>query len=291
MSAIELKTGNWPNYKLLMRMDKPIGTYLLLWPCLWALWLASEGIPSLLHLFVFCSGVFVMRSAGCVINDYADRKIDGHVKRTQNRPIVAGKVTPTEALQLFFALIVMGFVLVLLLNWQTVALSVVALLLAFCYPFMKRYTHLPQVVLGAAFGWSMPMAYMAVTEQLPAQLWWLYIANLCWTVAYDTLYAMVDRDDDIKIGVKSTAIMFGQYDKAAVLLLQIITLVILALIGQSLALSAIFYVSLVVSAGFFGYQQWLIRHREKGACFVAFLNNNYVGMIVFAGIAGHFIIN
>ncbi|MCJ8270091.1 MAG: UbiA family prenyltransferase, partial [Psychrosphaera sp.] len=139
MSAIELKTGNWPNYKLLMRMDKPIGTYLLLWPCLWALWLASEGIPSLLHLFVFCAGVFVMRSAGCVINDYADRKIDGHVKRTQNRPIVAGKVTPTEALQLFFALIVMGFVLVLLLNWQTVALSVVALLLAFCYPFMKRY--------------------------------------------------------------------------------------------------------------------------------------------------------
>ncbi len=291
MSALELKVSNWPNYKLLMRMDKPIGTYLLLWPCLWALWLASQGIPSLLNLFVFCAGVFVMRSAGCVINDYADRKVDGHVKRTQNRPIVAGKVTPTEALQLFSALIVMGFVLVALLNWQTIVLSLVALLLAFCYPFMKRYTHLPQVVLGAAFGWSMPMAYMAVTEQLPAQLWWLYIANLCWTVAYDTMYAMVDRDDDLKIGVKSTAILFGQYDRAVILLLQIITLVILALIGQSLALSAIFYVSLVVSAGFFGYQQWLIRHRDAGTCFVAFLNNNYVGMVVFAGIAGHYLLS
>jgi 4-hydroxybenzoate polyprenyltransferase len=289
MSAVLLNSANWHNYKLLMRMDKPIGSLLLLWPTLWALWLASEGVPSILYLAVFCAGVFIMRSAGCVINDWADRKIDGHVKRTENRPIVSGKVQSREALQLFILLIAIAFVLVLMLGWQTVALSVVGLLLASSYPFMKRYTHLPQVVLGAAFSWSMPMAYMAVSGQLPAVMWWLYVANLCWTVAYDTMYGMVDRDDDIKIGVKSTAILFGQLDRVMVALLQIVTLVILFFVGQSLGLSTIFYVGLAGAGGFFTYQQWLIRYREPTACFKAFLNNNYAGMMLFAGIAGHFL--
>jgi 4-hydroxybenzoate polyprenyltransferase len=289
VTAILLKTSNWPNYKLLMRMDKPIGSYLLLWPALWALWLASEGLPTVLLLVVFGCGVFVMRSAGCVINDYADRHIDGFVQRTQNRPIVSGLVQPSEALQLFFLLIAIGFLLVFLLNWQTVALSIVAVLLAACYPFMKRYTHLPQVVLGAAFGWSMPMAYMAASQTLPMTLWLLYLANLCWTVAYDTMYAMVDREDDIKIGVKSTAVLFGQLDRLMVLVLQIITLIILTLVGQRLQLSAIFYLSLIIAAGFFAYQQYLIRDRNPQACFVAFLNNNSVGMVLFFGIAGHYL--
>lgn len=290
MSALLITAKNWPNYKLLMRMDKPIGSLLLLWPCFWALWFASDGLPTILHLLVFGAGVFIMRSAGCVINDYADRKVDGHVNRTKNRPIVNGSVQAKEALQLFLFLLVIALGLVLLLNWQTVALSLIGALLAACYPFMKRYTHWPQVVLGAAFSWSMPMAYMAVTEQIPAVLWWLYMANLCWTVAYDTMYAMVDRDDDVKIGVKSTAILFGHYDKAMVLLLQVVTLAILIVVGQALFLSALYYVSLMVAAGLFVYQQWLIRHREPSACFKAFLHNNYVGMVVFAGIVAHYAI-
>lgn len=290
MSMLLVSAKNWSNYKLLMRMDKPIGSLLLLWPCFWALWFASNGMPSILHLLVFAAGVFVMRSAGCVINDYADRKVDGHVDRTKNRPIVNGSVQAKEALQLFILLLVVALALVLLLNWQTVLLSLVAVLLAACYPFMKRYTHLPQVVLGAAFSWSMPMAYMAVTEQIPLVLWWLYMANLCWTVAYDTMYAMVDRDDDVKIGVKSTAILFGQYDKAMVLLLQVVTLAILIFVGQTLFLSSPYYLSLVVAAALFAYQQWLIRHREPSACFKAFLHNNYVGMVVFVGIVGHYAI-
>ena len=289
MEWLQLRASNWSNYWLLMRMDKPIGSLLLLWPCYWALWLASQGMPSVLHLLVFGAGVVVMRSAGCVINDYADRKVDGQVKRTKDRPIVNGSVTPSEALQLFVLLLLVAFGLVLLLNWQTVLLSVVGLLLAFCYPFMKRFTHWPQVVLGAAFSWSMPMAYMAVTETLPAQIWWLYGANLCWTVAYDTMYAMVDRDDDIKIGVKSTAILFGQLDKLAVLLLQMITLAILWGVGLSLDLSVIYDLSLTLAAVLFGYQQWLIRDRERNSCFKAFLHNNYVGMIIFVGIVGHYL--
>ena len=290
MSGMLLTASNWSNYKLLMRADKPIGSLLLLWPCFWALWLASDGLPSLLHLFVFGAGVFVMRSAGCVINDYADRKVDGQVKRTKDRPIVNGSVKPTEALQLFIALSLVAFALVMLLNWQTIALSVVGLFLAFCYPFMKRFTHFPQVVLGAAFSWSMPMAYMAVTEQLPAQIWWLYAANLCWTVAYDTMYAMVDRDDDVKIGVKSTAVFFGHMDRLAVGLLQIATLIILYSVGKTLDLSWIYNLSILLAGIMFAYQQWHIRKRERDHCFEAFLQNNYVGMVIFLGIAGHFLI-
>lgn len=289
MSKLVLRSDNWPNYKLLMRMDKPIGTLLLLWPCFWALWLASEGIPSIALIMVFAAGVLVMRSAGCVINDYADRHIDGYVKRTENRPLVNGSVTYKEARQLFMLLILIAFALALTLSWQTIVLSFVALILASVYPFMKRHTHLPQVVLGAAFSWSMPMAYMAASGSLPAVLWVLYLANLTWTVAYDTMYAMVDREDDIKIGVKSTAILFGQLDRLAVLLLQLTTLLLLVWVGQTLDLSFIFYFSLVLAAGLFGYQQWLIRARQREACFTAFLNNNYVGMVIFIGIVGHYV--
>ncbi|MFT5162674.1 MAG: 4-hydroxybenzoate polyprenyltransferase [Alteromonadaceae bacterium] len=288
MTALLLNKANISNYKLLMRMDKPIGSYLLLWPTLWALWLASRGSPSLVHLVIFGLGVFVMRSAGCVINDYADRHFDGSVERTKNRPIASGKVSSGEALQLFALLIALGFLLVLMLNWQTIALSVVALLLAASYPFMKRFTHFPQVVLGAAFSWSMPMAFMAVTEKLPDVLWLLYAANLCWTVAYDTMYGMVDRDDDIKIGLKSTAIKFGRYDKLMVLLLQITSLVLLVLVGIILHFTAPFYAALVVAAGLFAYQHWLIRDRDTRAYFKAFLHNNYVGMTIFIGIVGHY---
>ncbi|MFT4925383.1 MAG: 4-hydroxybenzoate polyprenyltransferase [Phenylobacterium sp.] len=291
MSGVLLNQANWPNYRLLMRMDKPIGSYLLLWPTLWALWLASSGVPSILHLVVFGLGVLVMRSAGCVINDYADRNFDGFVERTKSRPIASGKVQPAEALQLFGLLIALAFALVSLLNWQTMALSLVAVLLAASYPFMKRYTYFPQVVLGAAFSWSMPMAFMAVTDKLPDVLWLLYLANLCWTVAYDTMYGMVDRDDDIKIGLKSTAIFFGRFDRLAVMLLQFTTLILLLIVALILHLSTIFYISLLTAGVLFAWQQWLIRHRDTSACFTAFLHNNYVGMVIFAGIAGHYLFN
>lgn len=288
MSRLLLNRANWTNYQLLMRMDKPIGSYLLLWPTCWALWLASGGLPELMPLVIFMLGVFVMRSAGCVINDYADRDFDGSVERTKNRPMAAGTVQPKEALQLFVALIAAGFALVLMLNWQTIVLSLVALLLASCYPFMKRYTYFPQVVLGAAFSWSIPMAFMAITGELPIVLWLLYAANLCWTVAYDTMYGMVDRDDDIKLGLKSTAIFFGRLDRLMVLLLQIITLGLLFWVGLLWQLSAVYFVALMVAGGLFGYQQWLIRHRDTAGCFTAFLNNNLVGLVIFIGIMAHY---
>ncbi len=288
MSDSALRLANWPNYKLLMRMDKPIGSYLLLWPTMWALWLASSGLPHWHLLLVFCAGVFVMRSAGCVINDYADRNFDGHVERTQSRPIVAGQVAPKEALALFLLLIGIGFLLVLQLNWQTIVLSLVGLLLAASYPFMKRFTYLPQFVLGAAFSWSMPMAFMATTQSLPGYMWLLYLANLTWTVAYDTMYAMVDREDDLKVGVKSTAILFGRWVRPVVALLQLITLILLVVVAQIVELSAIFYLSLAIAAVLFGYQQWLIRDSKGPLCFRAFLNNNYVGLSIFIGIAGHY---
>ena len=222
MQLDALKWQHREAYKQLMRTDKPIGTLLLLWPTYWALWLANGGLPSW-HLFVvFSLGVFVMRSAGCVINDFADRKIDGAVKRTATRPLALGKVSAGEALSLFLGLILIAFVLVLTLNWQTIVLSFGALALASCYPFMKRYTHLPQVVLGAAFSWSIPMAFMASQQQVPMIAWWLFAANLIWTVAYDTMYAMVDRDDDLKLGVKSTAVLFADNDRVIIAALNII---------------------------------------------------------------------
>ncbi|MFT4807589.1 MAG: 4-hydroxybenzoate polyprenyltransferase [Paraglaciecola sp.] len=278
-------------YWRLMRADKPIGIYLLLWPCVWALWVASSGVPDL-HIFVvFILGVVVMRSAGCVINDYADRNVDGLVERSSTRPMVTGEVTEKEALGLFFLLLFFALILVLTLSWQTVFMSVGGVILATIYPFMKRYTHLPQVILGAAFGWSIPMVFVATGQPLNWVVWALYFANLAWTVAFDTQYAMVDKNDDIKIGVKSTAILFGQYDKLIILLLQIFSLLLFTATALMLKLSWPFYLALVISLGLFLYQNRLIKDRERGACFKAFLHNHYVGLVLAIGIVGHYMIH
>ncbi|MCX0501691.1 4-hydroxybenzoate octaprenyltransferase [Erwinia billingiae] len=272
-------------YSRLMRIDKPIGSLLLMWPTFWALWLAGMQIPPLNILIVFVLGVFFMRAAGCVVNDFADRKIDGHVKRTQSRPLPSGAVTSKEAKLLFAGLVLVSFCLVLTMNAMTIWLSFGGLALAWVYPFMKRYTHLPQVVLGAAFGWAIPMGWAAVSETVPLTCWLLFAANICWTVAYDTLYAMVDRDDDLKIGVKSTAILFGRFDKLIVGLLQLATLVLMTVIGWRMQLGGAFYWSILVAGALFVHQQKLISARERDPCFQAFLNNNYVGLVLFLGIA------
>lgn len=279
-----LKAANWRYYLQLMRLEKPIGTYLLLWPTWWALWLAAEGVPPLSMLIVFTLGVVLMRAAGCVINDYADRHWDGAVERTKARPLASGAVSAGEALQLFGLLVLLSASLLLWLNWQTVLLSVVALLLAAVYPFMKRYTHLPQVVLGAAFSWGMPMAFMAIQLKLPLLVWLLYLANLLWTVAYDTYYALVDRPDDVKVGIKSTAILFGDYALPIIVLLQLGALGLLTAVGYLAALHWVYYLGLLAAAGCFVYQ-YRLAQRSRADCFSAFLHNHYVGMLVFAGIA------
>lgn len=274
-----------PDFLRLMRFDKPIGTLLLLWPTLWALWFAAGGIPEVKNLLIFIPGVILMRAAGCVINDFADRRVDGHVARTQNRPLPSGAVTAKEALTLFAILCLGAFGLVLLTNPLTIKLSFVAVALAACYPFMKRYTHLPQVVLGAAFAWSIPMAFAAETNQLPSELWALYAAVVLWTVAYDTFYAMVDRDDDLKIGVKSTAILFGDMDIPITATLQVLVLIALAMTGANFGRGLWFFGSLLVAGLLFLYQQFLIRHYDRDKCFKAFLNNHHVGMAIFIGLA------
>ena len=272
-------------YRQLTRFDKPIGSYLLLWPTLSALWIASAGPPELGLLVVFVLGVFITRSAGCVINDIADRKIDGKVLRTANRPLVKKLISTNEALALFVVLMGSAFVMVLLTtNTMTVYLSFAALILALSYPFMKRVTQLPQLVLGAAFGFGIPMAFSAVNEQLPMVAWLLYFSKISWTIAYDTMYAMVDRDDDLKIGVKSTAILFGQYDNIINALLQCVTLALLVVVGLTEQLGAAYYLGLAAMAGCFCYQQYLTRHRQRELCFKAFLNNHYAGLAVFIGI-------
>lgn len=280
-----LTQGKLLAYHRLMRTDKPIGALLLLWPTLWALWVATPGVPPLGILVVFIAGVWLMRAAGCVVNDYADRKFDGHVKRTANRPLPSGAVSEKEARNLFIVLVLLAFMLVLTLNLMTILLSIAALALAWTYPFMKRYTHLPQVVLGAAFGWSIPMAFAAVSESVPLSCWLMFFANICWTVAYDTQYAMVDRDDDLKIGVKSTAILFGRFDNLIIGILQIMVLVLMATVGWLNGLGWVFYASLAVAGALFIYQQRITAGREREACFRAFLNNNYAGMALFIGIA------
>ena len=274
----------------LIRFDKPIGTLLLLWPTLWALWIAAEGVPDLDLLVIFLLGTFLTRSAGCIINDLADRHVDGAVARTSGRPLVTGAVTIKEALVLFSALMLLAFGLVLLTNTLTIQLSIVAVLLASTYPFMKRYTHLPQVVLGLAFSWGIPMAFTAQLNQLPPALWLLFLGNLWWIVAYDTKYAMVDREDDIHAGVKSTAILFGMYDRLAVAILQLLCLLTLYLAGREFSLGLYFKLSLIVAAAMFGYQQYLIRDRDRDACFRAFLHNNWVGLAIFVGIVLHYAI-
>ncbi|MDY4279765.1 MAG: 4-hydroxybenzoate octaprenyltransferase [[Pasteurella] mairii] len=268
-------------YAQLMRFDRPIGSLLLLWPTLWALFLAEKAIPKGAILLIFVLGVIFMRAAGCVINDYADRHFDGHVKRTSNRPLATGRVTPKEAKILFAVLILCSFVLVLFLNGYTIGLSVIAVLLAAIYPFLKRYTHLPQFFLGAAFGWSIPMAYGATIARLPLECWLLFLANLTWIVAYDTQYAMVDRDDDLRIGVKSTAILFAQYDNKIIALLQIITLLFLIAIGVLSQLHDSYFIGLFITTLFFVYQCKTTKSRLREDCFKAFMNNNYVGLSIF----------
>ncbi|KQQ53506.1 4-hydroxybenzoate octaprenyltransferase [Pseudomonas sp. Leaf127] len=272
----------------LTRIDKPIGIYLLLWPTLWALWIAGNGSPSLANVLIFVIGVFLMRAAGCVINDFADRKVDGHVKRTQQRPLASGKVTSREALVLFAVLVTLSFLLVLLTNAATLWLSFGGLALAACYPFMKRYTYYPQVVLGAAFSWGMPMAFTAETGNLPTIAWLLYIANLLWTVAYDTYYAMVDRDDDLRIGVKSTAVLFGDADRTIIVTLQGLALGCLLLAGARFGLGLPFHLGLLGAAGCFAWQWHSTRERDREACFKAFLHNHWAGLLIFVGIVADY---
>ncbi|MDX1431732.1 MAG: 4-hydroxybenzoate octaprenyltransferase [Gammaproteobacteria bacterium] len=275
-------------YGLLMRLDRPIGTLLLLWPTLWALWIAGQGHPDAFVTLVFVIGVFVMRSAGCVINDFADRELDPHVARTRNRPIAAGRVTPGEALALFSALVLIALALVLLMNDLTVMLAVVGALLAATYPFMKRFTYLPQVHLGVAFGWAVPMAFAAETGAVPAVAWLLLAAVVLWAVAYDTMYAMVDREDDLRVGVKSTAILFGELDRAIIAGIQATFLLVMVLVGDQLSLGTFYYAGLGAAVALAVYQQWLIRERAPERCFEAFVNNNWLGAAVFAGLVAHY---
>ncbi len=278
-------TEKFDLYIKLTRLDKPIGILLLLWPTLWAVWLSAAGRPELAVVVVFVLGTVLMRSAGCVINDYADRDFDKHVERTKERPLTAGRVTSREALALFAVLCLLSFALVLALGKPLViALSVPAVFLAASYPFTQRFFAIPQAYLGIAFGFGIPMAYAAHLDSVPAVAWWLLLANVFWAVAYDTEYAMVDRNDDLKIGIKTSAITFGRFDVLAVMLCYAATLAILAGVGMHLQLGFAYYAGLVVSAGIMGLHYTWIRGRERMACFKAFLHNNYVGMALFAGI-------
>ncbi len=272
------------DYALLLRLNRPIGALLLLWPTLWALWFAAEGLPDLRILAVFVAGVWLMRSAGCAINDYADRDFDPYVERTRTRPLAAGRVQPKEAIVLFVVLSLAAFALVLTLNGLAILLSFAGAALAASYPFLKRWTHLPQFYLGLAFGWGIPMAFAAQTGKVPALAWILFAANICWVVAYDTEYAMVDRPDDVKIGVKSTAILFGRYDRFLVGVFHATALALLVLAGAMAQRGALYYGGLVVAGAFGVYQQWLLRDRARDACFKAFLDNNRFGAAVFLGL-------
>lgn len=276
-------------YALLMRLHRPIGIWLLLWPTLWALWLAGQGQPPQGVVLVFVLGVVLMRSAGCVMNDIADRDVDPQVARTRDRPLAAGRVTLTEAVRLAVGLALLAFVLVLTQNALTIQLSVVGLALAVTYPFMKRLHSLPQVHLGAAFGWAIPMAYAAVSNTLPLLAWLLFFANILWSVIYDTQYAMVDREDDLKIGIKSTAILFGKHDRYIIGWLQLALLVLLILIGLLSGRGTIYYGGVLVASGLALYQQYLIRDRQPEGCFQAFLNNNAFGLVIFCGLLMDFL--
>jgi len=271
-------------YGLLMRVDKPIGIFLLLWPTLWALWLAADTMPNLSLIIIFSVGVFLTRSAGCVINDFADRDFDGKVERTKSRPLATGVVTEKEALVLFITLSLVAFALVLLLNSLSVILSIIAIVIAMAYPFMKRVTYFPQVVLGAAFSMSIPMAFAATNNEIPNSAWVLYIANLLWVLAYDTLYGMVDKKDDLKVGIKSTAILFGEADLQIIATIQGFFLFGMILVGSRFELNYWYYLSLVIATSLIVWQLYYCRKREREKCFVAFLNNNWVGAVIFCGI-------
>jgi 4-hydroxybenzoate polyprenyltransferase len=277
--------GGLLDYARLMRLDRPIGVWLLLWPTLWALWISSRGKPNPRIFIIFVAGTVLMRSAGCAVNDYADRSFDPHVARTKDRPLAAGRISTLEALMLFALLSVTALMLALQLNKSTLLLAVAGGFLAVSYPFVKRFLAVPQMYLGVTFGWGIPMAFMAQYEQVPRVAWLLLLANVLWVTVYDTIYAMVDRDDDLKIGVRSTAILFGDSDRHIIAVLQIMTLVSLYLVGRIIRMGYWYDAGLWAGAAFFVYQLWLIRARDREACFRAFLNNNYFGMAVFIGMA------
>ena len=273
------------DYSLLLRLNRPIGTLLLLWPTYWALFLAADGIPRISNLIVFTLGVYLMRAAGCAINDFADRKVDRHVKRTKDRPLTSGRIQPWEAVALFAGICLLAFLMVVFFtNRLTLYLSFGGVILAFIYPFMKRHTHLPQLFLGAAFSWAIPMAWAAEAGEISRLAWLLFTANVLWTVAYDTFYAMVDRDDDLKIGIKSTAILFGDADRAIIAVLQSLVVLILLLVGRQAELGSVYYLGVIAMACLFVFQQHLARFRERDGCFKAFLNNNWAGFAVFLGL-------
>ena len=280
---------NWNAYCRLMRFDRPIGMLLLLWPTWWALLLAGNGRPSLKNILIFTVGVIVMRAAGCVMNDIADRNYDPHVERTRDRPLACGELTIQQALITFFLLLLVALALVLMTNLLTILLAFAGALLAAGYPFFKRFTHLPQLILGIAFGWGIPMAFAAQTGMIPAIAWTLFVVNIIWATIYDTLYAMVDRDDDLAIGVKSTAILLGRYDLLALKILMAGMVMLLLLIGWQLRLSWPWYMGIAAVTALFSWQQWIVRQREREPCFRAFMGNNWVGFVIFLGLAGHFI--
>ena len=274
-----------------MRLDRPIGTYLLLWPTLWALWFGSEGHPQLSNLLIFTLGVVVMRAAGCVINDYADRHVDGDVERTKNRPIPAGEISAIAALKLFFGLMIIALILVLLTNQLTISLAFGGAAVAALYPFLKRFTHLPQLGLGIAWAWSTPMAFAAEINGLPIELWVVFAAVVLWTIAFDTYYAMVDRDDDLQIGIKSTAILFGKCDLLIIGLLQVAVLALLVWAGLLFGRGTTYFIGLAVAAAYFINQHIISRGRDREACFAAFLNNHRVGMVIFIALAADYLVN
>lgn len=282
--------GRLAVYWKLIRADRPIGIYLLMWPALWALWIAGEGEPLWWVVAIFVAGTALMRSAGCAINDYADRDFDGSVERTKGRPLATGQIKPKEAVLVFVVLSLVAFGLVLFLNTATILHSFVAVTLAAIYPFMKRFTHMPQLFLGMAFGWAIPMAFTALTDGIPVFAWALFTATVIWALIYDTMYAMVDREDDLKVGIKSSAILFGDFDRHIIGLLQIIMLGLLVFVGQQAGLGIAYLIGLAGGAVLFVYQQTLIFKREPANCFKAFLNNNWFGMAVFAGVVADYLI-
>ena len=284
LKKIKLKYDKFKQYLLLIRLNRPIGIFLLLWPTLWGLWIASEGFPNTKILVVFLFGVFLMRSAGCILNDIVDKDFDKFVARTQNRPLASDKLSSIEAFIVAISLIFIAFLLVLTTNTLTVQLSFVAIILAGTYPFLKRHTYLPQFFLGLTFGWSIPMAFAATTNSIPKIAWLLLIANILWTVVYDTIYAMIDREDDLKIGIKSTAILFDDADRFIIGLIQSLVLIALIIIGQQASLNTIYYFSLIIGGCLFLYQLHLIRNRDPKKCMQAFLNNNWFGLVVFIGL-------
>ena len=277
-------------YAKLVRLDKPIGTLLLLWPTLWALWIAAHGRPSIKLIFIFSLGTLLMRSAGCAINDYADRDFDLHVERTQNRPLTSGKISSKEALAVAGVLALLAFLLVLQTNTLTIALSFPALFIAVSYPYTKRFFAIPQAYLGIAFGFGIPMAFAAQTAAVPVMAWVMLLANIFWAIAYDTEYAMVDRNDDVKLGLNTSAILFGEYDVATIMICYAFVIGIMATIGASLGLNWIYYLGLAIAAGMMLYHYRLIRDRDRAACFQAFRHNNWVGGAIFAGISGNYLI-